>query len=205
MNLKEAYRYANFLDSLLNAAYTHLGSHGYIVNIEQLHLKSKVNKDAEDEVVKVKKSIEAPYDAMAVINAVVKIFAEREQLVKAISDAKSGAAINIDNAISMNKKKHEFVEVLKRMADLKSSKEIKQGVGFRFNVNNEQVRYMYDIEETTTIDFDRKDVKGLIKKYLKEADEVSAKLDNIEITTEVSFEPKWDVNDSFEDVMMGEI
>ena len=61
---------------------------------------------------------------------------------------------------------------------------------------------MYEISETTTIDFDRNDVKALIKKYNKVCDEISAKLDSIEINTEIDFTPSWDVGDKFEDVVL---
>ena len=60
---------------------------------------------------------------------------------------------------------------------------------------------MYDVNRKTSIDFDRTDVRNLIKKYLKETDEISAKLDLIEITTQVDFIPKWDINEKFEELV----
>ena len=54
----------------------------------------------------------------------------------------------------------------------------------------------------TSIDFDRTDVRNLIKKYLKETDEISSKLDLIEITTQVDIEPRFDVNDKFEELVV---
>lgn len=51
------------------------------------------------------------------------------------------------------------------------------------------------------IDFNRDDVRALFKKYNKICNDVSAKLDTIEIDTEVSFNPTWDISDSFEDIV----
>ncbi len=57
------------------------------------------------------------------------------------------------------------------------------------------------MEETTQIDFDRNDVRNLVKKYLRETDEVSSKLDAIEINTTVDHTAMFDVNDNFEDLV----
>ena len=146
MNLKESYRYANYLDFLLDS--------------------------------------------------------EKESLVDAIATAKASAEINKDNAISMNKKKQMFANVLKDMSNIKPSNSTVLGSGYTFNVDGNQVKYVYDVEKITRIDFNRDNVRKLIKKYLKEADEISAKLDAIEINTIVDFSPKWDVNDEFEDIVV---
>ena len=50
MNLKEAFRYMNFLDDLLNEAIEFLSEESFVTNTKEIHLKSKVNPDAEDEV-----------------------------------------------------------------------------------------------------------------------------------------------------------
>lgn len=56
-----------------------------------------------------------------------------------------------------------------------------------------------------TIDFDRKDIKGLIKKLTKQCDELSIVLDGLLVTTEVDYTPVFDINDSLEDIILGEI
>lgn len=201
MNLKESYRYANYLDSLLNNAYLYLRTKGFVTTTRQNHLRSKANNEAEDEILDVQKPFDVDFTPNNVIDFVVKVLAEKEALSKAIADAKAGTEINIDNAVAMNKKKQEFVGVLNGIVNLKPTEKTLAGRAYKFDINNEQKPYVYDITETTTIDFDRSDVKGLIRKYNKECDEISAKLDVIEINTEVSFVPKWDVNDVFEDIV----
>lgn len=201
MNLKEAYRYANFLDNLLDQSYMLLGNTNFSTTIEQKHLRSRVVKEAEDEIVVGKKPFDVEFTSMDVVNFDVKVLAEKEALVEAIAAAKVKADFNIDNAISMNKKKQRFAGVLNVMAGIKANTKNTKGTGYRFNVNNEQVPYIYDIEEITTIDFDRNDIRNLIKKYRKETDEISAKLDAVEINTIVDFEPTWDVNDSLIDIL----
>ncbi|MDE7308954.1 MAG: hypothetical protein K2N61_09910 [Lachnospiraceae bacterium] len=202
MNLKESYRYANYLDSLLNRAYMYLGNKGFVTTTKQNHLRSKANKEAEDEIINVQKPFDVDFTPNNIIDFVVKVLTEKEALSNAIAAAKAGTEINIDNAVAMNKKKQGFVYILNGIVNLKPTEKTVAGRAYKFDINNEQKPYVYDITETTTIDFDRNDVKALIRKYNKECDEISAKLDAIEINTEVAFVPRWDVNDVFEDIVI---
>lgn len=199
MNLKEAYRYSNFLDTLFTNAQFYMSS-DFFTRKEQRHLRSRADKEAADETV-LTVDFSVDFSPMDVIDFSVKIIAEKERLMNAISAAKAKAEINIDNAIAMNKIKQQLAKNFDALSRIKGSTKTSQGVGFRFNVNNEQVRYLYDIEEVTTINFDRCNVRNLSKKYLKETDEISARLDTIQINTTVDFVPQWDVNDHFEDLI----
>ena len=203
MNLKESYRYANYLDDLLNKASSYLRNDKFVTTTKQEHLRSKVNSEATDEVIDVQKPYDVEFTPNDVINFAVKVLAEKEKLADAIAVAKANAEINIDTAIALNKKKQYFANTLEALSNIKPRQRTTSGKAYRFNINNEQVPYTYDIEETTTIDFDRNDVRNLVKKYLKETDEISAKLDAIEINTQVLFECSWDVNDNFEDIVVG--
>ena len=204
MNLKESYRYANFLDRILATAYTYLNNKGFITSTKQNHLRSKANPDATDEIIEVQKPYDVDFTPNNVIDFVVKVLNEKESLANAIAIAKANTEINIDNAIAMNKKKQGFVSVLNGMVGLKPNTSTISGSGYKFNQEGNQVKYYYDIEQTTTIDFNRNDVKALIKKYNRICDEVSAKLDSIEITTEVDHTPLFDINDTFEDLIVTE-
>ena len=202
MNLKESYRYANYLDSLLRRAYTYLGNTGFVTTTVEEHLRSKSNPDVDDETIEVQKPYDVEFTPNQVIDFVVKVLDEKEKLSDAIAEAKSTTEINIDNAISMNKKKQGFVSVLNGIADIKPSETKTTSKSYKFDINGEQKPYVYDVNRKTSIDFDRTDVRNLIKKYLKETDEMSGKLDLIEITTIVEFVPKWDINEKFEELVV---
>ncbi len=47
MNLKESYRYANFLNDLLNQSYALLENPNVVTTIEQRHFRSRAVKEAE--------------------------------------------------------------------------------------------------------------------------------------------------------------
>lgn len=203
MNLKESYRYANYLDKLLETAYLYLRNKGFITNTQQEHMRKKANFDAVDETVVVQKPYDVEFTPMDVVDFAVRVLAEKEHLVAAIADAKSQTVINIDNAVAMNKKKQSFVNVLNNMANMKSNEKTVSGSAFKFNADGNQVKYFYDVKETTTIDFDRNNIRNLIKKYLRETDDISTKLDSIEINTRVNHDCLFDINDSFEDLLAG--
>lgn len=202
MNLKEAYRYANYLDSLLDTAYYYLQNKGFVTTTKQNHLRSKANSEATDEVIDVQKPYDVDFTPNNIIDFVVEVISEKEALASSIAIAKASTEINIDNAIAMNKKKQGFVRVLNELVNLKAAEKTTTGRAYKFDINGEQKPYFYEITETTNIDYDRNDVKALIKKYNKACDEISAKLDAIEINTEVPFSCTWDVTDSFEDIVV---
>lgn len=203
MNLKESYRYANYLDRLLMTADTYLRNKGFVTTTEQNHLRSKANPDAQDEKIAVQKPYDVDFKPNDIIDFVVKVINEKEKLFSSIADVKTRTEINIDNAVAMNKKKQSFVNTLNSIVSIKPSETQSMGKDYKFDINNEQKPYSYQIISKTSIDFDRNSVKGLIKKYNKECDEISSKLDEIEITTQVNFTPLFDVNDSFEDLVVG--
>ena len=201
MNLKESYRYANYIDGLLSTAYTYLRNKCFVTTTVEEHLRSKSNPDAEDETIEVQKPYDVEFKPNQVIDFVIKVLNEKDKLSDAIAKAKSTTEINIDNAIAMNKKKQAFVSVLNGIADIKPSETKATSKSYKFDINGEQKPYIYNVNRKTSIDFDRNDVRNIIKKYLKETDEISAKLDLIEITTQVDFDPTWDVNSKFEDLV----
>ena len=201
MNLKESYRYANYLDGLLSTAYTYLRNKGFVTTTVEEHLRKQSNPDVENETIEVQKPFDVEFKPNQVIDFVVRVLNEKDKLSEAIAEAKSTTEINIDNAISMNKKKQAFVSVLNGIADIKPSEIKTTSKSYKFDINGEQKPYVYDVNRKTSIDFDRTDVRNLIKKYLKETDEISAKLDLIEITTQVDFTPTWDVNEKFEELV----
>ena len=202
MNLKESYRYANYLDSLLRRAYSYLNSNGFVTTTVEEHLRSKSNPDVNDERIEVKSPYDVEFTPNDVINFVVKVLNEKEKLSDAIAKAKSTTEIDIDNAVAMNKKKQQFVGVLNEIADIKPSETKTTGKAYKFDINGEQKPYIYDVNRKTSINFDRNDVRKLVKKYLKETDEISSKLDLIEITTQADIEPRFDVNDKFEELVV---
>jgi len=201
MILKEAYRYQNYLSNLISSAEGYLCKKDFITETTQTHNRKKVNPEAEDEVMVVKTSYNVDFTPMQLIEFINKALVEKQKLTNAIDTAKKNAEINIDSSIEMNRIKQGYIGVLSSMTKTKPSETVSRGSGYKFNTDGNQVAYYYDIDNVTTINFDRNDVRGISKKLQKETDDVSIKIDAIQATTEVDYEPIWDLSDSLEDIV----
>ena len=200
MILKDAYRYQKCLSTMIGQAEALLLNNSFVTSTTQEHNRKKANSDADDETVKVDKPI-TDFNVMDVINFIADVIKEKQKISDAIVAAKRNTEIDIDSSISLNKIKQEYIGYLRRLAAMDSSERKTYGTDYKFDVDGKQTSYRYEVIETTTIDFDRNNVRGLAKKLQKECDEISSKLDFIELTTDVEFTPKWDVNDTLEEVI----
>lgn len=200
MILKDAYRYQKCLTTMIGQAETLLLNNSFVTSTTQKHNRKKANSEAEDEIIEVDKPI-TDFTAMDVINFIADAIKEKQKISDAIVAAKRNTDIDIDSSISLNKIKQEYIGYLRRLAAIDSSERKTYGTDYKFDVDGKQTSYRYEVIETTTIDFDRNDVRGLAKKLQKECDNISSKLDLIEITTDVEFTPKWDVNDTLEEII----
>lgn len=203
---QEAYRYQKFLSQMIQSAEYYLYKKEFVTTVEQYHERKKSNPDAENETVQKENPTKSSVDFSVndLLRFIPELLEEKENLSIAINKAKNTTEIDIDASLSMNKQKQEFIRVLNDMNSKKSCEKTITGKGYKFNVNNEQVPYIYDVVEKTTIDFDRNTVKALIKKYSKETDHVSTILDRIVLTTQVDFDPKYDINDTLEELLVRE-
>jgi hypothetical protein len=201
MNLKEAFRYQNFLESLLTTAGGYLSDTDYVTTTKREHLRSAANPGATDETLLV--AAEKPFDCdvNTLVDFTVHIIGEKELLGTAISSAKKSCKLDIDSAIAMNRSRQSVRQLMERLAGVKSREIDSTGHDYRLNNEGNQTSYVYKIKEVVTIDFDRNKVKGIAKALARKSDEVSAELDGLVLSTEVGYTPRYDINDSFEDVL----
>jgi hypothetical protein len=204
MVLKEAFRAQNYLEGIISEGLSFLIRTDNVTIKKQAHMRKKVNADADDEVIELPKSVEFENKAITpnvVIDFVMDVLAEKEKLTSAIAVAKVEAEMDIDSAIALNKSRQHVAAILNVMGNIKASEKQIIGRDYKFNVDGVQVPYQYNINETTTIDFDRHKVKGLVKKLSRESDDVSTKLDTLNVTVNVGYTPKYEIGDSFEDCL----
>lgn len=197
MILKEAFRMQNKFTALISEAQLLLTRGVITKKVTETHLRQKANPNAENEVIEVKKDQE--YDANRVIKMIMELMEEKIILSKKISDAKRGHAQDIDMLVANNKAKQNVLRTLTIVADLKSNESVIPGRGYMINGEGNQTAYSYDIQKVETIDFDRGVVKGIIKRLRQEIDETSNAIDVANVTIDVDFTSKFDVNDTFED------
>lgn len=199
MNLKESFRYQNFLDTLMRNASASIQCKEHCFEVVKHHFKNKANPDTTDMDEIVENGEFHKNDK--VIAFMEWLVAEREKLTTAIGNAKSSIGFDLDSAIETNKFRQMVNSSIKGMLRYIPGKRIEQGRDYKFNIEGNQMAYIYDIEIESNDAFDRDDAKRVMRTMITKADEVSSEIDAAMINTNVEYIPRFDVNNSFDDVM----
>lgn len=201
MNLKEAFRFQNKLQSMMDEAQSILGSTANITKVQNTYLRKKVMPEAENETTIDAPATEYSEQITLVAEFLLHLLTEREKLSVAIFQAKAGLNLpaGLDGEVSLNSKRQEVAGLFRRMAGLCSSEVLipNGGTGYRFNNEGNQVSYRCDVKRVTTINFDRNKIRKMCGDLSKKSDEVSASLDSVLVNTQVEYTVPFDVNDTF--------
>ena len=201
MNLKEAFRFQNKLQSMMDEAQSILGSTANITKVQNTYLRKKVMTEAENETTIDAPATEYSEQITLVAEFLLHLLSERETLSVAIFQAKAGLNLpaGLDGEVSLNSKRQEVAGLFRRMAGLRSSEVLipNGGTGYRFNNEGNQVSYRCDVKRVTTINFDRNKIRKMCGDLSKKSDEVSAALDSVLVNTQVEYTVPFDVNDTF--------
>ena len=201
MNLKEAFRFQNKLQSMMDEAQSILGSTANITKVQNTYLRKKVMPEAENETTIDAPATEYSEQITLVAEFLLHLLSEREKLSVAIFQAKAGLNLpaGLDGEVGLNSKRQEVAGLFRRMAGLRSSEVLipNGGTGYRFNNEGNQVSYRCDVKRVTTINFDRNKIRKLCGDLSKKSDEVSAALDSVLVNTQVEYTVPFDVNDTF--------
>ena len=201
MNLKEAFRYQNKLQSFMDEAQGVLDRDANVTKVENTYLRRKVMPEAADETVMIAPETEYYEQITEVAKFLVYLLDQKAALFAAIRKAKSALELDMDSEVSINASRQSIARTFKHMNDLRASEQTisNGGTGYRFNAEGNQVTYRCDVRRVTTINYDRKVIRAELARLNKAADETSTKLDLCLVTSAVDFEPPFDVNASFAD------
>lgn len=199
MNLKEAFRFQNKLQSLIDEVQRILEDESNITEVKTTYYRHRVNPDAEDETTLAPAESEFAERITELVCFADYLLTEKGKLFYAIRKAKNDLDIDLDSEVSLNTTRQSLARTLKRMNDLRSSEQniANGGTGYRFNADGNQVSYRCDIKRVTTINFDRKVIRKRLSEFNQEADKISAKIDQGLINSTVKYAAPFDVNDSF--------
>lgn len=203
MNLKEAFRYQNKLQHLMDEATDILSDDRNITKTQNTHLRSKVMAEAENET-----TVDIPRTEFAdqindIMELLMFLLSEREKLSAVIRKTKQSLDIDFDGEASLNTKRQEFAKLFKHMSEIRGSEVITPGggSGYRFNAEGNQVAYRCDLKKVTTINYDRNKVRSFACSLNQTADNISAELDKCLVNTAVTYDQPFDVNSSFAEVL----
>ena len=199
MNLKEAFRFQNKLQSLMDEAERILADDRNITQVKVTALYKKAMPEQENETtVEPAPSEYADHiDAMAAF--LLHLLGEREKLSRAIRAAKERQEMDMDSEVSLNSTRQSLASFFRHMVDLRNSEKLLPGgaTGYRFNAEGNQVPFRCDAKRVVTIHYDRNRVRSYLKQLTEKSDQVSAQLDRCLINSQVDYDAPFDVNDSF--------
>ena len=199
MNLKESFRYQNFLESMMTQAQASLVTPNHAMKTVYRHLKSKANDSFKDEEIEAEVEVFFPNDN--VIGLSLLLARERQTLGEAIGRAKASLPFDLDAAVDSNKFRQRLCGSLRSLMNRKPGVKTTESYAYAFDVNGVQSRYLYPMEVVTTDAFDREAARRVLRNTIADADAISAEIDAAMINTAVDYTPPFDVNDTFEDVM----
>lgn len=199
MNLKEAFRYQNKLQSFVDEAQCILSLDANVTRVQNTYLRRKVMAEAEDETVVSAPDSEYYEHITDIARFLLYLLEEKGKLSAAIRKAKDALDIDMDSEVSLNAVRQSVARTLRRMNDLRSSEQTisNGGIGYRFNAEGNQISYRCDVRRVTTINYDRKVIRAALEKLNRQADETSAKIDLCLVTSRVDYALPFDVNSSF--------
>ena len=199
MNLKEAFRFQNKLQGLMNEAQSILQDDRNITKTQTTVFHKKVMPELENEITVDMAPSEYADRINEIMSFLLYLLDEHEKLAKGIHDAKAALPIDMDNEVSLNSRRQQIASTLRYMVDLRSSEILQPGggMGYRFNAEGNQVSYRCDAKRVTTINFDRNKARTYALAMNRKADEISAELDRCMVNSEVDYAMPFDVNDSF--------
>lgn len=201
MNLKEAFRCQNKLQSLMYDAEEILRNRANITKVTSTNLRHKVMPEMTDETV-----VEIPeseYSGRITDVALFLVFLleEKTALAAAIRKSKDQLDIDMDSETGLNSARQRIAGIFRTMNSLRASEQTiaNGGTGYRFNADGNQVTYRCDVRRVTSINFDCNVIRAELGKLDRAADEMSAKLDLCTVTAAVDYAPPFDVNADFAD------
>ena len=202
MNLKEAFRFQNKLQRIIDEAQATLSHDRNITKVENTYRRKKVWSEAEDETTMEVPSTEYADHITKMVEFLMYLLSEKETLCAAIRSAKSSLSVDIDSEVSLNSTRQSIASTLRHMNSLRSGEVVVAGggTGFRFNAEGNQISYRCDVKRVTTINFDRNIVKKRLAELNHRSDKVSGEVDRCLVMTEVTYNCPFDVNDSFDEI-----
>lgn len=213
LTLKEAGRYANSLAKHIDTVtmLPHIGLEGKMSTTVELHKREASYKDAKDETITSEDEDKIDIKIEDLDRVLFALLDEKVKLAEAISEGKKKLKLkvegeertrNLDSAI-------EYAKTLRRVSQTyfdafikkRDTKKKSQGRGYGVNMEGNQMPYYYDIETTTTLNYDREVYIEKDKEIKLKADRISEAIERASTEPSIDFEPKFNYFDSLEDVI----
>lgn len=199
MNLKEAFRYKSKINELIHQAFRHINS-ASIYETEEEHKKSSAIKTEADEIVPVFSPRIDNMDVNQILNFVNILLNEYTGISEAIDATMTSNEDGLKHYKATLDTARMFREVcdgLRVLTDKKNMETKTSGTGTIVSSDGIASTYNYTVVRRDKLTYDSKKLSVDLRNLLDTADNMSDGIERLLITTEVAFEPKFGVNDSF--------
>lgn len=201
MNLKEAFRYRKYLSNLFDNARERMETSEENLMTITTHLYSETVSGKDDVVVPDESK---RYGVDKLVSLCRDIMAEQRLLMKAIAEHKKHYSLEYDydtviECARMNRVLANSFDIIRKQYT--ATKTTSYDIDYTFNANGEQVSYRYKklIEQNPL--FPEPFAEDNYMECITEADRLSNIADEFATQNNMSFTPKFNVNECFESVI----
>ena len=210
INIKEAGRYANFIQGKINALMNFLDDEDVYMTTHETHFKSKALKSEEDEEIKEELNKELDLTVEDAVFLIKELIDKKMELSTSINYAKASLYVDwvekenklpLDTAIEYAKNLRSFALTnLEKLSNSKGKEYTTRGVSQLINKEGNQNDYCYEIKVVKKINYDRNIAKKQCKNLLNKADLLSEEIDKAMLKKIIDFDTTYCVHDSLEDI-----
>lgn len=201
MNLKEAFRVQNILNSHIDTAMCHLNSTGDTMKTISTHKISEANPGAEDRVEDSTTKRNHEWNANDMLDILEELFSMKQELTRKIGEAKRKLPLDIDAELAINVCRRKIINGITPLISRQAFESKSSGTSYRINNDGNQVPFYYNIESVTTIDYDRTRVKAMKNRIAADGDAMSDKIEKLMLEAEIDFTLPFHIADNFDEVI----
>lgn len=201
MNLSDAYAYKEFIENVINNASLYISDNNLLIEDVEHHKVSDagIGKENFEKII----GTGSRYKASDVIELIQNLICELENLSDAICYSKDSCDYYIESMQAVQKEKKVFLDELGfAVSKVPHNSTIKEsGRSYDMCGDGDQVVYRYDIDVEQRYIEGINDIKEELHKERKKLREDENLLKRIMLDTTVDFNPKYDIEQSFEEIM----
>lgn len=197
MNLKDAFRFKHVIHDMIDEACRIMMSRETIYDVSEQHLKSQVIATEKDETITVCPTRKYSMNAAQVFNFIQKLMNEYQLLSLKIDMAMSRNIATYKAMLDVTRQVRAVANSLNHLTTCARTERQEVGAATYINAAGDASSYTYPKKIVSTPTFNVEELQEALKNLLDQADKNSNELEKKLIETEVDYQPKFSVNDSF--------
>lgn len=205
MRLKEAFTLQNKILSLYDSVIAMLTPDTFAqTKVHHIYSKANIGNDVIEDLPQDVNRLagDQPYDFDKLVDLAQSIMEDKQNLTIAIGRAKASCPVNMDAIKQNNVIKQKLISCLNRLDGVKSFEYEDRGQCYGKDNEGKPAVFYYPTKTTKSYNIDKDHSKAILKRLKNEFDESSLQLDELSLSTNVDFVPKYDYDLSLEQIYL---